>query len=383
MNVDIRNNASTYRSSVYDPSNSNNIKIDINIDDIYVDDSIKSDNSIKLISEINNLDELNDSNESSESSESNESINSKDLNERCNSFSVEGFSSWSEIVDCECNIENKLLVSSMNEDDMMKTKNKEIGYQYSIADILTKKPSSVDDITLLEFETYIASNLKKYIKQFIDLQEKSEKQITFSSEKGTDGTVGYQKLTDIDFKLHMPKFEWLANASSYLANKLSLPIELHKESFIDIEKGHIPRSSYKFCEFNYECEFNYKEKSNGCYAQHFVHNVVHADIVSVICYVNKIYESNMLHKLNITEIYKCITTISFVVKHMTEELSNLKYRHCVGDIKLLNNLHIERSQILKNNTKHNNLNKFNKQNKTNKSIKFKSNKLNKNLKPTN
>ena len=78
MNVDIRNKASTYRSSVYDPSNSNNIKIDINIDDIYVDDSIKSDNSIKLISEINNLDELNDSNESSESSESNESINSND-----------------------------------------------------------------------------------------------------------------------------------------------------------------------------------------------------------------------------------------------------------------------------------------------------------------
>lgn len=248
--------------------------------------------------------------------------------------------SWSSIVDKECIIENKLLTSSINDDtndNIDKKIKKETNYQYSIADILIKDPTTIDDIKLLEFQTYITSNLKKYIKQYMCADSHT---------------------SDIDLKLHINKFEWLAAASYYLSNKLGLHINLHKESLINVYSGIIPRSSYKFCEFNYECEFNYKNIKQGhththtnglipsktthvrgCYAQHYVHNIVYADIIAIICYINEVYNKNATFKL--CELDKCITTISFVMKHMTEELTHANYHYC-NSTNPLHLVHMER-----------------------------------------
>jgi len=241
--------------------------------------------------------------------------------------------SWSEIVDSECNtLENKLMKSSLNEEDMPKlniqsfkrtveiVRDKCANYQYSISDIITKNPSTLDDVTILEYQTYVSSNLNKYIRQYNDNPE---------------------NLKIDELKMHLPKFEWLISASHFLCTKLELTIQLHK-NYID-KTGMIARSSYKFCESNFECEFNYKDKSNkGCYAQHYVHNIVYADLVAIICYIKDIIDNKI--ELNIIELSKCIKTVSFVIKHMMEELVNVKYRYCINNTTLINQLHIEKSK---------------------------------------
>lgn len=255
--------------------------------------------------------------------------------------------SWSELVDSECghNLENKLMQSSLNEEDMPKlskfactieiVRDKFANYQYSISDIITKNLSTLDDVTILEYQTYVASNLNKYIRQYNENPE---------------------NLNMDDLKMHLPKFEWLAAASKFLCTKLDLPIQLHK-NYID-KTGLIARSSYKFCEFNYECEFNYKDKSHrGCYAQHYVHNIVYADMVAIICYIKDIIDNK--NKLNIIELSKCIKTVSFVIKHMMEELVNVKYRYCTNNNVSINQFHIEKSKNKKNINNNNIMNNTN------------------------
>lgn len=238
-----------------------------------------------------------------------------------------GSGSWADIVDTEISshIENKLITSSSSDSIGKNIKNVPNNVTYNIADIVTKDPSTIDDITLLEWQTYLSSNLKKYIKQCNE------------SAKSTEAVNKYK----LDYNLHISKFEWLARASKSLSNKLGLTVNNHKINTFDMQKGIIPRSSYKFCEYNYDCQFNYKDKYNGCYAQHFVHNLVCADIYAVIYYLNNCYQNNK--EYNYEELSKCITTIAYVIKHMYEELSNLQFHY--GNI---DNVHIERSKIKKN-----------------------------------
>lgn len=230
--------------------------------------------------------------------------------------------SWADIVDTEISphMQNKLLTSSSC-DSIEKKNVKTIANitTYNIADIVSKNPETIDDITLLEWETYLSSHLKKYIKQCME---------------------GSDKYNKFDYNLHIPKFEWLIQTSKFLSDKLGLIITNHNNNNFDLHKGIIPRSSYKFCEYNYDCQFNYKDKYNGCYAQHFVHNLVTADISAMIYYLKYIYETKK--EYNYDELVKCITTIAYVIKHMYEELSNLYFHY--GNI---NNFHIEKSKVKK------------------------------------
>jgi hypothetical protein len=107
---------------------------------------------------------------------------------------------------------------------------------------------------------------------------------------------------------------WLIDGSKYLSNKLSL-ITFHHKCSYKSSSDSIPRSSYQFCSFNYDCEFNYNTKKKlGCYAQHYVHNLVYADLCALKKY--------MLKYDNMEEIQKSINTISYVINHMFEELEN-------------------------------------------------------------
>ena len=81
----------------------------------------------------------------------------------------------------------------------------------------------------------------------------------------------------------------------------------------------ISRNSYKFCEFGCTCMFNY-DKNEICYAQHYVFNLVAQDIIEVLYYMSIYHIKN--DEMN--EIKTSINTITYVINHMHEELSQLK-----------------------------------------------------------
>lgn len=120
------------------------------------------------------------------------------------------------------------------------------------------------------------------------------------------------------------KLEWILKCSKFLAKKTNLNLILHKNTSFDTQ--NIPRSSYKFCNYNYQCEYNYNiKKHSGCYAQHYVHNLVYADLLSLKLILNK-YENSINEKL-INETQTTLNTISFVINHMYEELKNSGLNH--------------------------------------------------------
>ncbi len=84
---------------------------------------------------------------------------------------------------------------------------------------------------------------------------------------------------------------------------------------------NITRCSYKFCNYKEECAYNYNfgKKTNQCYQDHYVHNMVSHDVESLISYIESNYKNNstILHN---KEILKTINTLSFVIGHMEGEL---------------------------------------------------------------
>lgn len=84
----------------------------------------------------------------------------------------------------------------------------------------------------------------------------------------------------------------------------------------------ISRCSYKFCCYQYNCSYNYNFKiKNLCYQDHYVHNMVSADLKFLINYIkNKYGETKLV--LHNKEILKTINTLSFVIDHMEKELRN-------------------------------------------------------------
>lgn len=79
----------------------------------------------------------------------------------------------------------------------------------------------------------------------------------------------------------------------------------------------ISRCSYKFCSYQENCSYNYNIKTkNLCYQDHYVHNMVSADLKILINYINA--KNNFV--LHNKEILKTINTLSFVIGHMELEL---------------------------------------------------------------
>lgn len=107
----------------------------------------------------------------------------------------------------------------------------------------------------------------------------------------------------------------------------TLRIKINQKKFShDLKKikftNSIPRSSYKFCHFKDSCVYNYDSKKNGCYADHYVHNMIEADIEALIEYINLNFtDSNVINHNK--EIIKCINTLCFVIKHMESELKSI------------------------------------------------------------
>jgi len=103
-----------------------------------------------------------------------------------------------------------------------------------------------------------------------------------------------------------------------VSDTLSKRIKQNKITHKSRQDKPIVRCSYKFCIYKSNCNFYYKKKRK-CNSDHFVHNMICADIEVLINYFTKINQNNF--KSN-KEIIKSINTILFVVSHMEAELGD-------------------------------------------------------------
>lgn len=87
----------------------------------------------------------------------------------------------------------------------------------------------------------------------------------------------------------------------------------------NIKNANIIRCSYKFCNYKDECAYNYGKKGSACYQDHYVHNMVSHDVLSLINYIEINY-ANTSMILHNKEILKTVNTLSFVIGHMEAEL---------------------------------------------------------------
>jgi hypothetical protein len=114
---------------------------------------------------------------------------------------------------------------------------------------------------------------------------------------------------------------WLLNSAVFLAERLNLQPQYHNiTNLVGIQ--NIPRCSYKFCSFKENCTYNYDKNKNGCYSDHYVYNMLTADIKIIIDYILANYskEDNMTYN---KELLKCINTLNFVIKHMYDEYNSV------------------------------------------------------------
>ena len=253
--------------------------IDIEIDNIYITQHTEN-NDDNILIKTENLD-FTDS-----------SLNTSTVNQ-----SLTHSSSWANIIDEEYkNIAEKSLSNSVNLIENKK-KNNSFLSEEEIEDIInTDNIKTLNDIKILEYQTQISNNIRKNVK---NLDE-------------TDKNINVQMDNIIK------KLKWLIDTTKMLCLNNNLNINLHKNPENTNENyNSIPRSSYKFCEYGSTCAFHYKKKK--CYSHHYVYNIVYADMLVLLYYIQHIEN---VDRLNINEILKCTNTISYVISHMFDEYQN-------------------------------------------------------------
>lgn len=222
--------------------------------------------------------------------------------------------SWVDMVEEE--------LTSSSESKTFKVLNKSLDgiEDNDISDILYVNFHMEKELNIMKYQTNICTYLRKELK------------ITNESENKINEKLLYEDL--------ISKIEWLIISSKYLSDKLGLITFKHQ----DLVERNISRSSYKFCNYNFECQFNYNiKKHNGCFAQHYVHNLVYADLNALKNYINDNQFKYSKEEIN-KEISKSIITITYVIGHMYEELKNAERFNFFN----MKKQHIERTPSKKN-----------------------------------
>lgn len=123
---------------------------------------------------------------------------------------------------------------------------------------------------------------------------------------------------DINYNFFVSCLNILLTLSEKLRIRLGQKEILHEKQS-KYNENSINRCSYKFCSYKDTCKYNYDIKTKSlCYQDHYVHNMVSADLKILLDYIkNKIDDNMILHN---KEILKTINTLSFVIGHMESEL---------------------------------------------------------------
>jgi hypothetical protein len=186
----------------------------------------------------------------------------------------------------ELNSKNTIIINTNKKDDKFDI-NKII---YNINKI---NINNLNSIELLQLESNISININKY----------------------------YFSYNNNKISIILELLNKLLKICKILKNKLNLKTLKIKNDLIT--KNSIPRSSYKFCVHKDACKFNYDKNNNhGCYSHHYVHNLLEYDIQTIIYYIQTYVNKDNFN--NNQEIIKSFTTINYVIKHMYEELYNIK-----------------------------------------------------------
>lgn len=205
------------------------------------------------------------------------------------------------------------------------------------------------DINLIDFSLNNEKILNEINK--ILLTEKYQKYTALEILKKQDLVSSYisksiqNNMINKNFFIDCIKF--LKNTSEFLAKKISQATFSHNTEFI--KKDKIIRSSYKFCNYKHKCTYNYVKGKKGCYADHYPHNMIYADCNALLFCINEYYLDDL--EIQNKEIVRCINTISYVIRHMYDELNNLCLycKRCDHD----------KNHYIKTNTKKYNNSKYN------------------------
>ena len=253
---------------------------------------------------------------------------------------------WSETLDKNNNIKNEL--SDYESDNEISNDNNNSNDKIDILD----SNFSIDNEKILIKINEITSknNLNDY--NSIEILKMQDLIISYLNKYVVQNNI-------LEKKFFIKLLSWLEISSNKLSNKIKLKKIIHP--FLNTKIPSIPRSSYKFCNFKDSCQYNYDDKKEGCYADHYVHNMVRADIEALIKYININSDNDSV--LHNKEIIKCINTVSYVIHHMYDELKNVCL-YC-KDKNNIDKYHKNRHVSIKKSNK----NKFYRSNKNNKNNK--------------
>lgn len=123
----------------------------------------------------------------------------------------------------------------------------------------------------------------------------------------------------LEYYFFIQSLEILKKISNILKDRLKQPTIYHDTN--DLKNG-IPRCSYKFCNFKDSCTYNYSKNLQICYSDHYVHNMISADLDILIKYIKLFYDNNNKNIILNKEILKSINTLCYVITHMENELKN-------------------------------------------------------------
>jgi len=140
------------------------------------------------------------------------------------------------------------------------------------------------------------------------------------------------KNNKLDLQFMIKSLEYIFNISEILRKRLNQK-EIKNRQKTDI----IQRCSYKFCKFKENCIYNYKNKKNICYQDHYVHNMVSMDIKELLKFFRKIKS----FKNGNQNVSKSINTLNYVINHMEKELNS---RCLYIDENEIENEHISKSK---------------------------------------
>lgn len=118
---------------------------------------------------------------------------------------------------------------------------------------------------------------------------------------------------DYDVKFLLKILNLLYIISNELAERIKQQKITHKKR----KDRDIMRCSYKFCNFKSNCKYHYGKKK--CNSDHFVHNMVSADLDNLIDFFQNKTEKEFTSN---KEVIKSINTILYVISHMESELSD-------------------------------------------------------------
>lgn len=123
----------------------------------------------------------------------------------------------------------------------------------------------------------------------------------------------------IEYDFFIKSIKLIFKISELLRERINQENIIHKNKNFN---SYIPRCSYKFCSFKDNCYYNYNLKNkNICYQDHYVHNMVSADLIILEEYIDFKFPDKSIIVPN-KEILKTINTLSFVISHMQTELNS-------------------------------------------------------------